>query len=539
MPSNETPSTPDDRADALIAKIDKWTFDSVVPTKQKPLEYRQHSSTGTLVIQHVVLEDESNSRPQSYKASAGLIDSIAGWIGHYHYLDLGGTEDIPAPEKIRGWIVGENAFVLLKYAGRNDSSPEVLAFATVAFARTASFAVEVGRLIVPTEERNIGIGQAFLSNLAQAVALSFRGAQIYARLSKRNPEALYMMYSISRFERVEFAIVDSSILDLVKKPETVPKYVWFKWNNHGELVDTSFGSEFRKEREQRKISQQIVAQRASISREALNQIENGGNPHHDNVNRLLDALSISSPLGSKAKLNLLCSLHKVALPADLLFAEAQNGNDDIDPTSESRWIISDRPDEAIEDEEFGQCVDAILKGYSRYFFIPSGAFHSPYGNILIQRIVAALIERIGPKHINANALLNLRIYSAPSCLCRQRLVIRGIESTSGRPTRFRSMSMSGPVEQRIPIDASQSILIFNDICDAIRPSFKAGMKSRERTILLDGFIYLPLDEAAPILRSGGDLGDLLDEVAPVYESFTRPTSSITPAILISRKKAKR
>lgn len=479
--------------DEINDRLGRWAFDSVVPPAKlmsPPLEVLK---SGRLVIARLLPSELLGLSCPAIVLDEMVTRTIASWIGKYQYIDIGGDENLPLESCVNKWVDEEIAFVLLESFGKNSPNPRLLGFVAAIPGRSDRNTVEVGRLLISPDNRKSGIGQALLSNVANLLTAAVKGVSVYARVPEGNHPALDMFADIRRFKKTERTTIEEGF-ELTTPRETLSAEVWFKWEDAPKLNRRLFGIAFRKLREERGLTQQIVAQRTGITREALNQVENDGLPSHENVPRLLDALSLSGVLTSESKMSLLFSMFGYSIPNDVIFSNSLELTGGQSEGFESRWCLSDRPVEIIDEQEFELTVSAILKGYQRFYFIPRNAIAASYGIPLCRRISESVQRQLPGSNRLGESLERLRLYIAPSGLCRLRMMVLGPELSGGKVRPPRGISIAGPNDERIGLGVAQATRIFDDLCDAIRPSFYVGDQRNSRMSLPDGFEMIPTSE---------------------------------------------
>lgn len=487
--------------DLINERLRRWSFDREVQFALPHTSSLELEGVDDLVLERLELPvsdrdnfDTSHIYPRR-ALDEKLIAEIAAWdAGWVQKLCLKEHKDSDPREVLRRLVEEEVAFVVSEYRSKHDRVGSVIAFATAAMSPDDDSKIEIGRLLVHPERRQRGIGQTTLSNLANLISVVAKSKSIFACAHRENGEAIDMLNDMRRF--VEFqglATSNASESDRCHVPEDL--HIWYRWDSAADTkTSVSFGDIYRRLRLERKLTQQIVAQRAGMTREAVNAIEHHGTVSPESARRLLDSLTLTRDLTALEKLDLVFSAIGTEVPKSIILPSPLDGSS-VSGLQESRWTLSDRPLELVDDDELEHTVEALIHGYTRYFFIPAAGVAAPYGVPLIQRIIERIRARLGHSLAAGRALNGLRLYTGPSGLCRLRMVVFGPESERGKVSSPRGISIAGPSGERIALDSSQVTRLFDDLCDSIRTSLIAKpLELNSRLILKDGFELIPLCE---------------------------------------------
>ncbi|TDP60647.1 GNAT family N-acetyltransferase [Roseateles toxinivorans] len=488
--------------EVIADRLGRWSFDAPSPFATGAVSEVRYRDTKTLTLRLAATDLSTKVESNSYLVSDSDIQRFitAANALNVSFGALGFNNSLFPADQIQAWIDEEIVLILVQTeSNKTESKP--IAFIKVTQATDRPHVVEIGPVLVPDLERKRGFGQAIFNNVAQLLALSLKGCRIYARVSPSNQLAIELFDDLKRFK----AITEEECFDDV---EALPEYCvtnindfkWYIWESLGRSRGVTFGDVFKGLREVRRLTQQIVAQRAEMTREALNQIEHGVTPSPENIPRLLEALSSSLGIDTYAKTKLLYSVCGYELPPDLIFSgvlESQPSNRGIGP--ESRWSVSDRPLEFTSESEFASSIAAISQGFQRFFFVPRNGLLASYGGMLIRKILEETDSLGLTERQHRDLLTNVRLFVAPSTTCRMRLNVLGADYKEGILRRPRGISMIGPNDERIDLDASLTQSIFEDISDAIRPALNLPPSHNKRLDLQDGFAMIPLAEVHPEL----------------------------------------
>lgn len=472
----------------LVDRLDRWTFDAAQSDSgdsQPHLDLTEGALTLKVLTAHPPKEDKK----AVLLASPAIIEIISSWRTHpIPTAAIGALEDeTDGAQTISRLIRDDVAFVLMsKSKDRVDSSP--IAFATARQSPIDPSVIEIGKLLVKEELRARRVGSAMIINIARAVLISVRKAQLIARVWNGNKRGLDMFSEITPFSPKKLTdLLDKDVpLDSLEKyayeHET---FTWYRWIGTQSSDRTPFGQVLKELRDSRGLTQQLLSQRAEISRESLNLIERGGNPGSESLGNLIYALDKSKELGAKELTRLVFASAGMAPPHSLIFP-SESESLVKRRIEESKWYLSDRPPEVWDTEHFSESVSAILNGFSRFFLVPRGVIHVPYAMPLVRRLFESLEDDLLTEEAMAKALPRIRLFTAPPALCRLRIHVLGAEIDSWRNIPATTVTIGSHGQERFDVDAAQAMRLFDDVADCIRPGAKAAPLSVDDTLKLEG-----------------------------------------------------
>lgn len=475
------------RRDEVRSRLERWALDPLISSPDRVSNAALPSEAKLLSIDKLEGTDV-----------AKLVSSFGTWLPLERADLIGGKVDAPLSDFLMRWCKEEIAVALvLDHHGGTVIMPK--GFATLSFYENVNGngpTVEIGRLLVEPESRGQNIGHVLISNLASLVLSIDRKAQIVLRVVRGNKSATDLVADIANLREVP----DHSpyVVKATQGRDTKNEFRWFIWEDLKFASGESFSETLASIRRQRKLSQQLLAQRARLTREAINTLENqrsrAVSPSVEAVSRLISGLGGTDPLSTIDITRLLYSAVSRPLPTDIAFSENVRTEATDETFAESRWILSDRFLEATDADELRRSALALTMGYQRVYMFPSDYMNRPNVGLPLMRRIREEVKNIaGSKENVERALAKLRAFTAPPALCRLRIVVFGAVDKSGQQTAPQAVSMTTTGLMRLELSAAQGAAIVQDLIDSIGTSLLNSKPPTTKEDLQDGFAAISID----------------------------------------------
>jgi len=378
------------------------------------------------------------------KAAREDVSLIKSWIHDAQEFEwLGGETYSNFGQEVTSWICSQyGAFVLEKHSKNGERTP--LAFASIQEFGSADNEIEAGHLVVDRNYRNKNVGRTFIDYLAISVANSenIKDFIVNARVLKSNAAAK--------------AMFKHSLFNLRPTPDWAPQEPpceWYRCTLHVSPVEVA--ETVAKFRKIRRYDQSTLGAICGVTRETITALENGRmKPGWDVLYRL------AAGLGRTRREH-----HDILLA---MFGE-QLGNEFVDTTTIEQelggkrkhlmhlWVIVDEPAELTDAMVLEGSVEALMKGFQRYYFLPPGKWQGPAGEGIKTRILTTVKRSISEGVGWPRSLSCLRFYEAPAALCSLRIAIHNPSQDVPRTgTKPEEVTIGGGEGRRVPLDPTRA-----------------------------------------------------------------------------------
>lgn len=375
---------------------------------------------------------------------------IASWASTSDEVRFLGVEACQlGQEEVITWIRESAGAFLLTRTGPDEADgakEEPVAFANLAPVEQGECErLEVGRLIVPQDERRKGFGSTLVRHICSVVGAirdtttDLAGGMTLSRVVRENWIGLRLVAGLP-FEEMNSPFAGG---DAVNR--------WYKYRerrpNHllGDCIQ-----EFRRERG---LNQADLAFHCGVQRGTINMIENGNRtPSLDLLYSMVSALC--SDEVSTARL----LLAAIGATGDTL--RAYNPLSDLPETaSKNLWIVSDELAELLRDDDryFLSSVQALIDGLDRVYFIPRGQWETK-GKLLTDLFAAYLTDRFSKDESTRILNNHFGVYEAPEALCWLRIELR-----NPREEGLDEVRVVGEDNRRVPIPADLGTKLYQSL----------------------------------------------------------------------------
>lgn len=416
-------------------------------------------------------------------ATAECASDIASWIVDDQELRwLGGGAVSTREAEILKWI--NEAIIAFRILAQDQAC----GFITVqrgAFGIVGS-GFEIGRLLIAPKFRRKGIGSAVTGHVDRhlhqmldmfqngsleadtlhcyfdgvcheemLVQCSSAGAEVLMRSFRDNQAALRLLRKLPL----------RTLKDSSKKPDN--SHLWF--TSKLRSVQRGPASAIEARRNNAKMSMVRLAALSGIKQSTISNLEKGiRRPSWENYRSLMGILSVSEVDYVKMALE----FFEEDLPEHIV--QAGSVFESLADDKKDKWIISDILAETQDYEVFKRSVEAIRKGYKRYYFTPHDKDYSD-----IRNLMGNFRSELG----SGISAMPIRFYRAPEYLCHLRLVFENVDTVG---MSVENATAAGPNRTRVSLDHEAA----KNIVRKLRGEMEFLKRDPSRR---EGFSIYPLD----------------------------------------------